>query len=382
MIEQVLTPSLVENLGWTILHSLWEMPAVAALLAMTLRRIPAGRAELRYAVCCAGLAVMALAPVATFLLVAQQAAGGPGAGGSLRMELMGAVAAPAGSPGMPWPVMVVNVWALGCMAMAVRLAGGLYAARRLRMRASQSALPEDVRRLAHAIAERLGIGKLRIAASSEIGSPLVAGVLRPMVLLPLAALSQLPPEQWEAILAHELAHIRRYDLLVNFCQSVLETVYFYHPAFWWVSRQVRREREHCCDDLAVRVSGDALVVARALVSLEQLRQRPLLALAANEGPLFQRLQRLLMERTPASAQAGPMALAAVMLMLIAGSVQAWQAPPPPPAPPAPPAPAVDAPAPPKPPRPPRPPRPAGSGSIHIDDSGGVRRLTFHDTDGS
>ena len=91
------------------------------------------------------------------------------------------------------------------------------------------------------------------------------------MLLPMSALAGLSPLQVEAILAHELAHIRRHDYLVNLLQTLLETLLFYHPAVWWLSRQIRIEREHCCDDLAVSLCGDPVVYARALADLEELR---------------------------------------------------------------------------------------------------------------
>ena len=97
------------------------------------------------------------------------------------------------------------------------------------------------------------------------------GWLRPVILFPASALTGLSAEQLEALLAHELAHIRRYDYLVNLLQTTVETLFFYHPAVWWVSAQVRQEREHCCDDLAVAACGDVLTYARALTALEQLR---------------------------------------------------------------------------------------------------------------
>jgi beta-lactamase regulating signal transducer with metallopeptidase domain len=117
--------------------------------------------------------------------------------------------------------------------------------------------------------------------------------LRPVILLPASALTGLSPQQLEAIIAHELAHIRRHDYLINLLQTVVETLLFYHPAVWWVSRRIRQEREHCCDDLAVAVCGDALTYARALLEMEQLRAAgPQLAMAANGGSLMNRIQRL------------------------------------------------------------------------------------------
>jgi TonB family protein len=119
--------------------------------------------------------------------------------------------------------------------------------------------------------------------------------LRPIVLLPVSAVAGLTPDQLEAVLAHELAHIRRHDYLVNLLQMAAETLLFYHPAVWWISSRIRQERELCCDDLAVRTCGGAIPYARALTALEKMRAaRPALALGSTDGPLFFRIRRLVM----------------------------------------------------------------------------------------
>jgi beta-lactamase regulating signal transducer with metallopeptidase domain len=111
--------------------------------------------------------------------------------------------------------------------------------------------------------------------------------------LPVGALTGLTTQQLKTIIAHELAHIRRHDYLINLLQAMIETLLFYHPAVWWVSRRIRQEREHCCDDLAVAMCGDALTYARALLEMERLRSAgPQLAVAANGGLLMDRIQRL------------------------------------------------------------------------------------------
>src|SRR6185503_3583474 len=122
----------------------------------------------------------------------------------------------------------------------------------------------------------------------------MVGWVKPAVLLPAAALTGLSTVQLESLLAHELAHVRRHDYLVNLLQGLIETLLFYHPAVWWVSRQIRREREHCCDDIAVALCGDVKLYAGALAQLEELRGRVLEpALAATGGELLGRIRRLL-----------------------------------------------------------------------------------------
>src|SRR6185436_11585192 len=129
-------------------------------------------------------------------------------------------------------------------------------------------------------------------------APAVVGWLRPVVLIPASAVIGLSAAQLEAVIVHELAHIRRFDALANLLQMAVETALFYHPAVWWISRRIRVEREHCCDDVAVATSGDALGYAKALASLEEWRALPSpaessLALAATGGVLKHRISRLL-----------------------------------------------------------------------------------------
>lgn len=155
-------------------------------------------------------------------------------------------------------------------------------------------MPADLETKLRELARRMGIARVvELVESSAVTVPAVIGWLRPVILVPASALAGLSPQQLEAILAHELAHVRRHDYLVNLLQTVVETLLFYHPAVWWVSAQVRRERENCCDDLAVAVCGDRLGYARALANLEGLRSpSPRLALAADGGSLVDRVRRL------------------------------------------------------------------------------------------
>ena len=164
---------------------------------------------------------------------------------------------------------------------------------------------------------------VRLLVSSLVQAPAVMGWLRPVVLVPVGALAGLPPEQIEALLLHELAHIRRHDYLVNLLQSFVEALLFYHPAVWWVSGHMRAEREHYCDDVAVSVSGDVLNYARALAELESARTAHFGAvMAATGGSLAHRIARLLGQSHPAPGTvSGPgIAAAATFLAITAFAV--------------------------------------------------------------
>ena len=154
--------------------------------------------------------------------------------------------------------------------------------------------------------------------------PTLVGWVKPVVLLPAAALAGLSPEQLRAILAHELAHVRRHDYLINLLQSVVETLLFYHPAMWWVSSQVRAEREHCCDDLAVEVCGDRLVYVSALAELTTLASQRGFALAATDGSLLSRVQRIL-GRPRAMHEPTPAWALIALFVLIAGGLGSFRA---------------------------------------------------------
>jgi beta-lactamase regulating signal transducer with metallopeptidase domain len=160
----------------------------------------------------------------------------------------------------------------------------------------------------------LNVGrKVRLSFTKQVDSPAVVGWLRPVVLMPLHMIG-LAPEQAELLLAHELAHVRRHDALVNFLQRALEAALFYQPAVWWLSARVRAEREHCCDDIAVALCGDPVLYARTLVALEESRAAlPAMALAANGGDLVSRVRRILGMREETTDPWTPIAITILTL---------------------------------------------------------------------
>ena len=151
--------------------------------------------------------------------------------------------------------------------------------------------------------------------------PTVVGYLRPVILLPASVIVGLPPAHLDAVLAHELAHVRRHDYIVNVLQSVVETLLFYHPAVWWCSRQVRIEREHCCDDVVVEACGDRVAYATALAQLEELRGlNPMLSLNATGGRLIDRIRRLLGASPVNERRSATWTIAAALTLVVAAIV--------------------------------------------------------------
>ncbi len=177
-----------------------------------------------------------------------------------------------------------------------------------------------------ALAARLDLTRtVRLLESTRLQVPVVVGWLRPVLLVPTAVLGGLSPQQLEAVIAHELAHIRRHDYLVNLLQSAVETLLFYHPAVWWVSSAVRTEREHCCDDLAVVACGDAVLYARALTAIETLRHEEMgVAMAVTGSPLLARVRRLLGAKPPTTAASSGWIVALLTAVMVSGAgVTSW-----------------------------------------------------------
>jgi WD40 repeat protein/beta-lactamase regulating signal transducer with metallopeptidase domain len=212
-------------------------------------------------------------------------------------------------------------WMLGVCLLSMRLLFGWVAIERLK-RVGVHPVGSDLRARLDELTRRLRIATpVRLLESALAEVPTVIGWLKPVVLLPARACTGLSTEQIEAILAHELAHIKRFDYAINCVQVLVETLLFYHPVVWWLSQSIRREREQCCDDVAVSLCGDAFVYTKALVAVEALRGRaPGLALAAgSRGTLLRRriLRLLGVPHEPASTAGRWLAAAAALSLMIA-----------------------------------------------------------------
>lgn len=301
-IETLSASPAVEATARALVHFLWQGALVGILTGWLLTLLERSKASVRYAVGIGALCLMAVLPIFTALQLVETVDDPVLAAAAPPPAQQAAVAAPAASSGgaaagtaqtfggslLPW---LFGSWLAGVALLSLYHLVGWRWARRL----SQDGEPvgETVAALVRDLCGKMRIGRaVALLESSAVSVPTVVGWLRPVVLVPASTLTGLSPRQLEAILAHELAHIRRHDYLINLFQTAIETLLFYHPAVWWISAQVRRERENCCDDLAVAVCGDRLAYARALVDLEGLRSAPRLALAASGGSLTDRVRRL------------------------------------------------------------------------------------------
>ncbi len=304
------SPAMMHPLGWTLLHFLWQGTALAALAAILMGLCRS--ATTRYAMAVGALALMLAAPVLTFFFLLPSSSPIPATSSPLAdtprhadgvvSETVPRVSATSLSlDALPW---LVEAWLFGVAFFSLRSAGGFLVLERERRR--QSTPPSArVLEMCRTLQHKLRLERtIRYCECKWMQAPAVIGWFRPIVLLPATALTGLSEEQLQSVIAHELAHIRRLDPFVNLFQIVVETLLFYHPAVWWLNRRIRAEREHCCDDVAVSLCHNPVEYARALTLMEQWRSAPVLAMAANRGPLSERVFRVLGRTSTANETRG------------------------------------------------------------------------------
>lgn len=346
-LQSILAHPLTAQTGWTLLHFAWQ-GLLIFLACRTALAFAGDSPTRRYFLCCTGLLAMAVCPLATFMSLEQphhiqrglsentatirsepvdieltpSMAEPPAAASSAeptsagdriaRTRLPAQKQTGRGADVLAWAVLT---WAAGVLLLALRLVFGLCRISQWRRRAvalsssSQQTLFEN-------LCERMQIRRgVRVLETMHARVPAVIGWMRPVIVVPSSMLTGLSPQELESILAHELAHIRRHDYIVNLVQNVLETVLFYHPAVWWLSQRARVERENCCDDVAIASCGNRVVFARALARMEEIRCRDLQLVAASGASLSDRIRRILRTDAPAPQTRWP---AGVLVLLSLG----------------------------------------------------------------
>jgi GWxTD domain-containing protein len=327
VLESLVHAPLAQAVGWTLFHSLWEGAAAAILLVITLSVTRSSR--IRYTAACLAMLVILVGCVATLFRFMPDAAGTatvvtraiphafPGEQRFPEMSMNRRIAEV-----LPW---LTPFWILGVALFHLRGIVSWMSARRLR-RTGVCRAPDRWQ-------ERLKQLQKRLRVSSHVGlletaraqTPVVIGWLRPVILFPVGLLAGMPAGQIEAILLHELAHVRRRDYLVNLLQTVVEGFLFYHPAVWWISSVIHTERENCCDDLVVAVQGNAHEYATALTTLEENRWGGnQAALAATGGVLMKRIRRLLYPKESPRTLLTPVLSAGMLVAVTAMALTAWQ----------------------------------------------------------
>jgi TonB family protein len=314
-----MTP-IAQALSAALLHFVWQGLLVAFTLWIALFLLKRRSANARYLATCAALAALAVLPVITTVLLYRRTAPLSPAIGFVSSAITAAGGlSHSAAPRFAWLPLVqawaLPLWSAGVLVFSIRLAWGCRQVAALRR--TGEAPSAAISAVAAALCARLGIRRpVEVIMTADSDSPSVVGWLRPAILLPAATLLGLTGQQLEAVLAHEFAHIRRHDYLVNLLQNLVETLLFYHPAVWWTSARMRHERELCCDDIAVHSCGDALCYARALTTLEKMRfTAPALALGSTGGALLYRIQRLMGIEPQDTAPSRVPAIAAVLMGL-------------------------------------------------------------------
>jgi len=326
--------ALIDALGWALVHSTWQLAVMAFGLWLLLRLNHRAASTTRYGICTATLFAAPLcfagtvflcwdAPAVEFSALEVFSITRPVMGQSLPAVRLPSEATlqPAfhAAAALPW---VVSLWLIGMLLFGTRFIGGFLHARSLRLsghRPVVAALQERVRVLAVSMGIRHPVA---VVESFDVTVPMVVGIIRPLILLPSAALIGLSSDQLESVLLHELAHIRRRDLWVNFIQGLVEVMLFFHPAVWWMSSRLRAERELCCDDAVLDRGTSGPVYARALLRLSEQRLRVAHSAAATDGSLHFRIERLIGEVGP--PQRSIRGLAAAFLFCCVGLMSAQQ----------------------------------------------------------
>jgi len=309
-------PSFVSTLGWALIHFVWQGTIVGIATAIALIALRNARPQTRYAVCCAALALCLALPIISVWrgMHSDAALTDMPIVTAFATNAADSVALPDRTPvarSTSWRSSlqgqlpsIVALWSIGAGLLALRMALGMMWVGRIGRSRTSASHPRWQRRLDR-LAERLGIAcPVSLRVTPDLASPVAAGCWKPMVLVPAALIANMPLDLLEALLAHELAHIRRHDYLVNLIQSAIESLLFYHPVVWWLSKQIRIEREQIADDLAAHVIGEPHRLALALHELDAFQQDQLQRLgdfpvaiqlvpAANGGHLMSRIQRLI-----------------------------------------------------------------------------------------
>ena len=336
-IQTLISEDIVYALGWTVLHSLWQAMAIALVMVISFTLMPKQKANLRYAMANTALILVLLCSVVTFLLMYQS--GGHSTSGDVIIFTHGSTLLEINTHhhNSHWSIyfidyfnehlpMVVSIWILGIAFFTLRLLGGLAYIQHLKHN-HNTPLPSFWQRRLITLSGNIHLRKtIQLVESSIIKVPMVVGYFKPMILMPIGAVNALSTEEVEAILAHELAHISRNDYLLNIFQSIIEILFYFNPAVWWISANIRTERENCCDDIAIKMCGNPLTYAKALVNLQEMYHtapRMAMSFSGRKNQLLNRVKRILNQpQNRSNIMEKCMATTFMLLVIIALSIRA------------------------------------------------------------
>lgn len=308
-INQIFSDNFTSALGWTILHSIWQGALVAVIFALIMISFRKSSSNFRYTLSVIALLAVFGFSLTTFLTsyeIPQQIDKDTlqTANSQILINLSQNTKAKNSETSLSYfgdyfeghLPLIVSVWSLGIMILMLRFLGGLAYTQRLKYHHTQSAGDYWQGTLKYLMSELQMQKPVKLLESAMIKAPMVIGTLKPVILVPIGLLSNLPTQQVEMILAHELAHIKRHDYIINILQSIVEIALFFNPFVWWISANIRQERENCCDDIALNLTGDKMTFVKTLANIEAMRLgTPELAMgfAGKKGSLMSRVSRLL-----------------------------------------------------------------------------------------
>jgi len=324
---------LINAIGWTLIHSIWQIGIYGILIWITFRFVSKDNARVKYSIAGLGLLFIFLTSVITFLYYISKIPNSIVEGSSITPELLLLLMKSSPIESNFWDLnnlqvakyfpVLVNLWIIGVFVMSLHMT--ISYLRTLKLK-SHLAYPLNftTQKVALKLVAKFNLKQnIIFKESGYLQVPSLIGYFKPVVLLPVSMLSGIPENQLEIIIAHELAHIKRHDYLFQFIQGILELLFFYHPVFWWLSSVVNTEREHICDDLAVKVCGESLTLIKALNNMEAIRKKQydlVLGLSGKKDNVLKRAQRILRPKTNVSPKLEKYVLSGLFVFLFTGLI--------------------------------------------------------------
>jgi bla regulator protein BlaR1 len=312
IVKIIFEDSLLNALGWTFVHSLWQFLIIAAVFGFVLKLISSKKAGLKYWISVLAMLLSFIVALVTFQYYYSQS----NSSANIENEILSQITLNEGfleasnesestlflsgvlsSIKNKFPL-IIFFWFAGIIILSIRMLTGFLWVKKIK---NQSYLLEDKGLLQklRSLVNTVGINRrVTFKLTEKISGPIVTGFFKPVVFLPASVFMQMPYEQLESIVLHELAHIKRLDYLLNIIQIIIESLFFYHPGIWYLSGVVRNERENRCDDYALEFTGDPLIYVKALTKLKEIETENKLlsmAFAGNKNQLLNRIKRLVMK---------------------------------------------------------------------------------------
>lgn len=335
----------LESMGWTLAHSIWQIALISLLLWFVLKLLPTKAANIRYGAAILALILVSSVSIWTFVhhLGIYEKNGSTISSPILvdKAPVQSATVALVGTanvqntPSEPSLAdflytqidqhlyFLVNLWLIGVIFYLVKLGGSLYDLGKLHQQHHQRISPALLKKVESFSASLELFRKVMVLKSSIVPAPITYGLFKPVILLPISLTFLLTPAQLEAIIAHELAHIKRNDYLVSLFQSVLEVMFFFHPCFWWINGIIHEERENATDDLALSIGICPKDLAFGLAEVANYASygppEMTLAASSDKNRTLLRIKRILGKSTP-SIEFSPLIVITMILTLVFSSL--------------------------------------------------------------